>query len=63
MRPTKKKAASPTQIVPLSSGALAIEALQVGNIYPVFFKYYNDHPIGTHSLVANKGGKRSRTSP
>jgi hypothetical protein len=55
LEPAARKApAGPQRLVPLKSGSLGLEGVEFGNVFPVFFKYYNEKPLGT-ALFANTG--------
>jgi hypothetical protein len=50
IKPRRSEQSGP-QIVPLSSSAVGIYDLKLDNVFPVFFKYYNDHPLGSALIV------------
>ena len=54
----RRKAPSSDQPLPLV-GSLSLDPPRIGNIYPVFFKYYNDHPLGR--LTLRNGGEEAVT--
>lgn len=47
----KKASQNGPRIVPLSASGLAFGNLAMGNVFPVFFKYYNDHPMGSATIT------------
>ncbi len=49
--PPKAKPSGLQRFEPLSTGGLSVEQAEFGNIFPVFFKYYNSHSIGKAFLV------------
>lgn len=51
IKPRGNGAGGGPMIVPLSSSALGVGKLKLDNVFPVFFKYYNDHPVGSAVLT------------
>jgi hypothetical protein len=53
----RQRGGTEMRIQPLSSVGLTMDAPVFGNIFPVFFKYYNDHSLGTATLVNGEKGE------
>ncbi len=54
LEPRRSALAAATRVLPLGSDGLVVDTIQFGNVFPVFFKYYNDYSFGSAMLTNNE---------